>query len=106
MKTLHTKGNWKTILDPTMCTVTSDVFGGICQIPHMGKHKEEHEANALLIAAAPELLEALKELLECDYTSGTHLYCAQVKAKEAISKATGEPDPYEEIIFRKKDCPF
>jgi hypothetical protein len=45
-------------------------------------------ANAKLIAAAPDLLDALKELLECDYTSGTHLYSAQAKAKAAIEKAT------------------
>lgn len=47
------------------------------------------EANAKLIKSAPDLLEALKELLECDYTSGTHLYAAQMKGKAAIEKATG-----------------
>ena len=31
-----------------------------------------------------ELLEALIELVECDYTSGTHLYTATLKAREAI----------------------
>lgn len=37
--------------------------------------------------AAPELLEALIELTDCDYTSGTHLSCAILKAKKAIKKA-------------------
>jgi len=36
--------------------------------------KEENKAMA----------EALKELIECDYTSGTHLNCAIIKAKEAL----------------------
>ena len=48
------------------------------------------EANANLIAAAPDLLDALTELLECDYTSGTHLNSAQERAKAAITKAIGK----------------
>lgn len=47
----------------------------------------EHLANAYLIAAAPDLLKSLIELVECDYTSGTHLYSAQYNAKQAIRKA-------------------
>lgn len=34
---------------------------------------------------ANELVEALNELLNCDYTSGTHLYAAQHKATIALS---------------------
>ncbi len=30
------------------------------------------------------MAEALKELVECDYTSGTHLSCAIIKGKEAL----------------------
>jgi hypothetical protein len=72
-----------------MCTVHSDVFGGICQIPHMGKHKEEHEANARLIAAAPELLEILSVLLE--KYPGTIPLKYREQARAIIAKATGEP---------------
>ena len=50
--------------------------------------KSNRYSPSKLEAAAPDLLDALQELLECDYTSGTHLYCAQVKAKAAIKKAT------------------
>lgn len=43
-----------------------------------------------LIAAAPEMLDALIELIECDYTSGTHLSSAIINAKSVVKKATGE----------------
>ena len=35
-----------------------------------------------------ELLQALKELIECDYTSGTHLSCAITKGKQVIKNAS------------------
>ena len=39
--------------------------------------KELKEENKMMA-------EALKELVECDYTSGTHLSCAIIKGKEAL----------------------
>jgi hypothetical protein len=55
---------------------------------------EEAKANALLIAAAPDLLEALKDVLdafdclgECD-CEGSSL-CAVCNAQNAIAKAEG-----------------
>lgn len=58
-KMKHTKGQWK--IDPD----TGNVMSGkiTVAVPHgsAGKHidvKDEHEANAKLITAAPELLEA------------------------------------------------
>lgn len=59
---------------------------------HLGPHaidRKEAEANARLMAAAPDLLEALKDALcalDCcgkDYPAGT-------KARAAIAKALGE----------------
>ena len=51
---------------------------------------EENEANAHLLAAAPDLLEALQELFAdgagVSYANWTH---AQHKANSAIKKATG-----------------
>lgn len=51
---------------------------------------DEHEANTRLIAAAPELLEALKDmLLEFDGSIGSDESPRIAKARAAIDKATG-----------------
>lgn len=50
----------------------------ICTLPKMdsqipdGHSKEEIDANARLIAAAPELLEELKLIVDCWIKRGTH----------------------------------
>lgn len=57
--------------------------------------KSEPEANARLIAAAPELLEALREALDCirvyapDYMHGMPRKHYVSQARAAIAKATG-----------------
>lgn len=48
------------------------------------------EANARLIAAAPELLEALELLTAGIENSVSDTYIPLVKARAAIAKATGE----------------
>lgn len=53
----------------------------------------EIEANAFLAAAAPELLEALEELLEscpCDPDTTNRFLQANKNAERAIAKAYGE----------------
>jgi hypothetical protein len=50
--------------------------------------EEQCRANALLIAAAPELLEALKECLNCEFAVTDK--AAISKARAAIAKAIGE----------------
>ena len=55
---------------------------------HRGK---EAAANARLIAAAPELLEALKEIVDAaDGAGWEQLDPSFKKARAAIAKATGE----------------
>lgn len=61
-----------------------------------GKEREAKEtrANARLIAAAPELLEAAVDLVSRDFGSeGWDEACEQaaLKLRAAIAKATGEP---------------
>ena len=50
--------------------------------------KSENEANALLIAAAPELLEALKMIANAENSALDLAYCKGI-ARAAIAKATG-----------------
>lgn len=50
---------------------------------------KEAEANARLIAAAPELLEALENLLAVNEGEGGTRYRAQDIARAAIAKAKG-----------------
>lgn len=50
----------------------------------------ESKANARLIAAAPELLDALTECLECEFAVSEKAAIAQARA--AIAKATGAPN--------------
>lgn len=61
----------------------------------------EAEANAMLISAAPDLLEACDDLLQ--YWLGTYgeSYVTEA-AQVAISKAIGKP--YKEIAQAKTDC--
>jgi hypothetical protein len=84
MKT-HTPGPWKVFAD-TITTANDSIK--IAEVPTNNEAKKEWQANANLIAAAPELLEALEMLLRITYkTSKT----PEVKAAiEAIKKATGE----------------
>lgn len=64
----------------------------ICVVPYEGKkgavaYHEMFNANAHLIAAAPELLEALQFVMTA---SGEQLSTAFEQAQAAIAKATGE----------------
>lgn len=63
METKHSKGKWKVAPQPFSLLVTHEVNGkeeSICQISQRYKSESQQQANANLIAAAPELLEALE----------------------------------------------
>jgi len=59
--------------------------------PDYGASREEAKANAQLIAAAPELYEALNTLVQfvADGAKGDHLEGALRTAERAIKKAEG-----------------
>lgn len=92
METKHTPGPWvfegENSAMPVLCLYCADNKSPF----HGSRNEEELKANARLIAAAPELLEAL-----CEATAWLHAHkhtlcaqsiCDQVDA--AIAKATGE----------------
>lgn len=55
-----------------------------------GRSIEEEDANAQLIAAAPELLEALKSLVNAHDTTCRSESIAITQARKAINKAEGK----------------
>ena len=69
MTTLHTPGPWHTKRDGFSTVYVEASIGGgwIQEVAACGpteKGSEQQEANAKLVAAAPELLEALKRVVE------------------------------------------
>lgn len=62
----------------------------ICKINHEKKRGIDAKANAQLIAAAPELLEALEAMVDMVRMDGFGSYQALDMADEAIKKARGE----------------
>ncbi len=105
MKTQHTPGPWigagPSFGDPlpryTTEIVTEwenedgDVID-ICELP-VARYDDENEANARLIAAAPDLLEALRTLVNMAKSFPSELHKDHpdvIEALAAIAKATGE----------------
>ncbi|WP_445656856.1 hypothetical protein [Achromobacter sp. NCFB-sbj8-Ac1-l] len=102
MTTNHTPGNWT--LGKTGGTVVSDqplpdytINGGHDHVEYYGGHLIAESIwraeDARLIAAAPELLEALIDVLALYKWKRPHLGDALepvIKAKAAIAKAKGE----------------
>ena len=90
METKHTKGEWKTFIDENDIIIeTSEKVDAIASIIGGVGYKED-EANAKLIAAAPELLEALQDLLlwhkDAIINNGGNPHVS--KCLKAINKAT------------------
>lgn len=96
-----TKGEWRKSITQrnSLGKPQSFVFREISNITKssianvFGNTIEEAEANANLIASCKDIYYALKELYECDYTSGTHLHSAQLKAFSALTKANPNYKP-------------
>lgn len=93
--TKHTPGPW--IVDPCQpyvvipAAVETEKGGYIAEAA--GDDCAQQQANARLMAAVPELLEALEELLHApdpdEVEDFTPLYRAITKAHAAIAKAKG-----------------
>ena len=105
MSAKHTPGPWRIKSDPmhfdTLTTVEGGAIGvrkpfGVQMIVQVGGDSDfqEAEANARLIAAAPDLLAALKVMLR-DYTAvhdigDVEMQPAIYQARAAIAKVEGE----------------
>ena len=94
----HTKGPWrlhrhhKTISNQWIFQVVTDeeygeIVAGTCTNPQ--RPEDVREADAHLIAAAPDLLEALSEVVEW-LEHGDHAGPMHSKARAAIAKSRGE----------------
>lgn len=99
MTTKHTPGNWT--VGKTGGTVVSDqplpnysLNGGHDHVDYYGGHLIAESIwraeDARLIAAAPELLEALEGLLAVSVDTSPAELLAMIAAREAIAKANGE----------------
>jgi hypothetical protein len=94
----HTPGPWTAISDPLhFYSLTTIIAGNVLRgIPQVridvgGKADiAELETNAFLIAAAPELLEALETLERLAGLPSMQDDPARVKARAVIAKARGQ----------------
>ena len=89
----HTPGPWSfyTEPQPSGCPIVGAKGLMIAQLAHSINYNDQAEtaiANARLIAAAPELLEALQKMLDVWEHGGIATYPIG-EARAAISKATG-----------------
>ena len=90
---LNENNNWKT--NPFSVTVRKFGVHGttIANIPtRMTVPPQEQQANARLIAAAPDLLEALQTLPQGPLYTDDEINLWVEKASAAIDKATGETE--------------
>jgi len=83
----HTKGNWKITKSIAPHTGLQDELEISSNESHEWIALCHNEANAKLIAAAPDLLEALEQIIE-DYNDGEVLQQSINKAKKTIKTAT------------------
>lgn len=88
METKHTQGEWKYekgMFHPDYKITCEGVHIGYAKMPKnkvVGEFRSEMEANAKLIASAPDLLEALQSALPYLHKE------TRIKAEQAIKKAT------------------
>ena len=81
----HTPGPWYHHMDDYVEALDLDVPLSVCTLAE-GEHKE---ANARLIAAAPDLLRVLMQLVDDPRDESPGIWS---DAYEAVMRATGRPD--------------
>jgi hypothetical protein len=94
MQTTHTPGPWK--IAATGHVVTAADYSRVCRLEQLpGMDSREIDANAALIAGAPELLDALRVIENCFRRAELRHRMDAITADErakvsaAIAKATG-----------------
>jgi len=88
MKTKHTPAPWEVNPRATRNVRHGNLTIANCSSSQDGSREEQEIANAKLIAAAPELLEALEELIKVYERNGQLLSFDVNIARKAIKKAT------------------
>jgi len=88
----HTPGPWHVCGDMIRSTVSNAAMRSVAKVYVSQMHgKPEAAANARLIAAAPDLLAALKGILHTHVSSDCRCHCpACVLGRAAIAKAEGQ----------------
>lgn len=89
--TKHTPGPWKVIQSDSPVVQTEDDHHAICTTYGVYATREQKEANANLIAAAPEMLSALKGFVKA-WSEGRFLmegYEYLKACRDSIQKAEG-----------------
>jgi hypothetical protein len=94
MTTQHTPGPWAVIdgYYPSFKEISGPSFkisAVMCATDLTEDDYQKRDADLCLIAAAPDLLEALKNLLESHY-NGNVIKADCIEAEAAIKKATGK----------------
>ena len=85
MSAKHTPGPWEFLSpDDGNCGAITAKTGWICDFA-----EEPSNANARLMAAAPDLLEALRQIVEQHGQWNNGIWASNI-ARVAIAKATGE----------------
>lgn len=93
MNAKHTPGPWINLGQGDIVARSDKYCGGEKDIASVFlTTNDEDESNARLIAAAPDLLDALRELLEAckDAKFASDPFDSMPNARTAIAKATGE----------------
>jgi hypothetical protein len=88
MKTQHTKGEWKMEYPLLGDFIIHNDGLRIVSVHLIDDKLEEQEANAKLIAAAPDLLETLYEIQKQFNENGNMTGHLWSKCEQAIKKAT------------------